>query len=258
MWQTHSQNGNLIYTHNRPANLTNPTIYNSTLLRLGARCSGIRFPGRIPCQTGPQTNHQVMHCTRIPPPLNPNPRRSNPCCGDVCSMCVLNAATHWAALGRHTIGRNRETELCEQCQLYEARRHPYGYSNCICHSLLSAGWLCWSCRHETHLQIKSRGITKRDLISQLHRRQGRKTLGPKRQQEPKAPCPGCARYFVDRGPQARHVEYCASCDGVVVKPILGPHYLPTTVIPLQPRRWSARIAEKYAAMPPLDFTPIRG
>ncbi len=255
MWQTHGPNGNLVYTHNRPANLTNPTIYNSTLLRLGARCSGLRLPGHIPCQTGPQTNHQVKHCTRIPPPLNPNPRQSYRCCGEVCSRCVLSAATHLAAPETQTMQRNRQTELCEQCQLYEARRHPYGYSNCTCPSLPGAGWLCWSCRHETNLQLTSRGNSKRVSIRRLHRdRQGRKTLGPTRQKaEPRLPCPGCARSFVDRRPQAPHVTYCASCDGIVVRPFLGPQYLPTTLMPSRPRRWSERIAENYAAMPPLDF-----
>ena len=259
VWQTHGLHGNLVYTHNRPANLTNSTTYNSTLVRLGARCNGLHLPGLIPCQTGPQTNLQVMHCTRIPPPLNPNPPQGPPCRGEVCSMCVLSAATHWAPLETLTISRNTRTELCEQCQLYEARRHPYGYSNCSC-PLPRAGWLCSSCRHGAVLQRIARGNRKRVLISQLHRdRQGRKTLGPSRQFASKLPCPGCARSFVDRRLQAPHVTYCMSCDGVVVQPSLGPSYLPTALMPVQPRKWSGRIAQKYAAMPPLDFkVPRRG
>lgn len=257
VWQTRDKKGKLTYTRDRPANPTNPTVYNSTLVWLGARCNGARFPGLIPCQTGPQTNIEVRYCTRIPPPLNANPPRGRPCCDEICTLCVINAANQWTASETLTIRRNREMKLCGQCQLYEARRHPYGYSGCNCRSLLRDGWMCWSCRHETFKQISNNGSRKRRLIEHLHRdRQGRKVSDLNRPRASTQLCPGCARYFRNRDPQVCHVTYCMSCDEVVVKPSLGPDYRPTRLMPVQPVRWSKRIAEKYATMPPLDFTPI--
>lgn len=257
MWATRDRNAKLIYTRVGPTNPTSPATHNSTLHWLGARCSGVRFPGRVRCRTGPLTNLKVSRCTRIPPPLNLYPLRDHPCCHDVCTLCVVNVANHWSAIQTEAVRLARRMRLCARCQLYEARRHPYGHSGCICRSLLRQGWMCWSCRHETIKQIKNKTNRQTALISNLHRdRQGRKISDPNRVRASNFLCPGCARSFVDDDRQVSHVTYCMSCNGVVVKPSLGPDYHPTTLMPVQPARWSLRIAAKYAAMSPLDFTPI--
>lgn len=257
MWATRDRNGNSIYTRDSPSNPASLATHNSTLRWLKARCNGARFPGRIPCQTGPLTNLKVSRCTRIPPPLNPNPPRDHPCCHDVCTLCVVNVANHWSPIQTQAVRLARRKRLCARCQLYEARRHPDGHAGCICRSLLREGWMCWSCRHETIKQIKQKTNRQMALISNLHRdRQGRKISDPNRAPASNALCPGCARSFVNSDRQVSHVTYCMSCNGVVVKPSLGPDYHPTTLMPVRSARWSLRIAAKYAAMPPLDFTPI--
>ena len=257
MWQTRNRKGELVYTRTKPANQAVPAVRNSTLHWLGARCSGEIFPGRISCQTGPHTNLQVKLCTRIPLPLNTAPSRAFPCCDDVCTLCVVSAANHFRPLENQAMRQAGQRSLCRHCQLYEARRHPLGYSGCICGSLLRNGWLCWSCRHETFKQVNNRRGSKLNFLSNLHRdRQGRKIVDPNRLPASTPLCPGCARSFVDRSPQVSHVTYCMSCDGIVVQPSLGSHYRPTGLMPVQAVRTSARIAARYAAMPPLDFTPI--
>lgn len=257
MWQTHDRHGNLIYTRNRPTNSTAPTT-RSTLRWLGARCNGERFPGRIPCQTDPLTSLQVKTCTGIPPPLNASPPRAYPCCGDVCTSCVSSVANHWSGLESQAIRKAHRTKLCRQCQLYEARRHPCGYSGCVCRSLLSDGWKCWSCRHETLRQVRNKSTRQWTLIREFHRdRQGRKISDPDRPPTSKPVCPGCARSFINRDLQISHVTYCMSCNGVIVKASVGPDYRPTELMPTRPVRWSARIAAKYATTPPLDFKAIK-
>ena len=257
LWHTRDSRGNLVYTRSKPVNQITHPVHNSTLRWLGVRCGGIRFPGRVPCHTGPLTNLQVKSCSRIRAPLDPNARRAFPCCEDVCKPCVVSAANHFCPVESQAIRQAHQRSLCRKCQLYEARRHPLGYSGCGCRSLLKDGWLCWSCRHEISKQINSRRIRKISLLSNLHRdRQGRKVVDPNRPSASKSLCPGCARSFVDQNPQVSHVTYCMLCDGVVVQPSLGAGFSPTELVPVRAARASERIAAKYAAMLPLDFTPI--
>lgn len=257
LWQTRDSRGNLVYTRTKPANQIAHPVHNSTLRWLGVTCGGRRFPGLVPCQTGPLTNLQVKRCTRIPAPLDPNPHRAFPCCEYVCTLCVVNAADQFRPVENQEMRQAHQRSLCQKCQLYEARRHPLGYSSCVCRSLLGGGCLCWSCRHEILKQINSKRIRKVSLLSNLHQdRQGRKIVDPNRPSASKPLCPGCACSFVNRNTQDSHVTYCMSCDGVVVQSSQGPNFRPTKLVPVRAARASERIAAKYAAMPPLDFTPI--
>ena len=257
LWLIRDRTGNLIYTRNRPGHQIVYAVHNSTLRWLGARCGGIRFPGLVPCQAGRYTHVQVKRCTHIPAPLDPHPPRALTCCDDVCVLCVVNAANQFRPVENQAIRQAHQGSLCQRCQLYEARRHPLGYSGCVCRSSLENGWLCWSCRQEIVKQINSKRIRKVSLLMNLHRdRQGRKIVDPNRPSATKSRCPGCARSFVNRNPQVSHVTYCMSCDGVEVKPSLGPDYHPTDLVPIRAARASERVAAEYAAMPPLDFTPI--
>lgn len=261
MWVTQGNSGNPTFSLTPPSNPAPPPIYNSTLNWIGTRCNGVRFrlraPQRSPCQTGPLTVHQIKRCRGIPAPLNPN-RAGLQCSGDICFRCVFNVANFWSGDETLRIRRGYQTKLCRHCQLHEARRHPHGYSSCVCRSLLGNRWLCFPCRHETKIQMGNKRVDHEHLLPFLHRdRQGRKirdTIGGRR---PNKPCPGCARTFVDRNTDLglNHVTYCSSCQGIIVKPMLGPRYQPTKLMPAPPTRWSERLAAKYAAMPPLDFTP---
>lgn len=261
MWITQGNHGNPTFSLTPPSNPAPAPLYNSTLNWIGTRCNGVRFqigsPHRSPCQTGPLTVRQIKRCRGVPAPLNPN-HNGLQCSGDVCIHCVNNVANFWNADETQAIRRGYRTRLCRQCQLHEARRHPYGYSSCICPSLLGNRWLCFPCRHETKMQMIVKRVNHEDMISSLHRdRQGRKVHDTIRLRRPNPPCPGCARTFVDRNGdhQLNHVTYCTSCRGVIVKPMLGPTFRPTNLMSTPPTRWSERLAAKYAAMPPLDFTP---
>lgn len=260
LWQVLDSSGNLVYTRNRPANHDVPPVHNSTLRWLGVRCGGKRFPGLVRCQTRCDTDLQVKLCTRIPAPLDRYPRRDFQCCILVCVLCVDNAANQKRPLENIAISQTHQRPLCQRCQLYEARRHPLGYSSCVCSSSSPDCWVCYSCRHEVLKQVYSRKSRRMQSLSKLHRdRQGRKIVDPNRPPASKPLCPGCARSFTigkSRDPEVSLVTYCMSCDGVVVKPSLGPDFQPTGLVPVQATKASARIAAKYAAMPPLDFTPI--
>lgn len=260
MWEMQDGDGNLFYTRNRPADPNAPPTRNSTLHWLGARCGGLRFPGLVACQAGPLTSVQVKRCTGIPPSLNPTtPRRMIPCSDDICNLCVVNAANQQLALVARTMLNAHQILLCRTCQLYEARRHPDGYSGCICPSLLQGGWMCWSCRDETRKQIGNKDSQQRDwVIKKLHRdRQGRKICDPNRPQRSKPLCPGCAaRSFTRPSVLGNHVTYCTSCRGVDVQPSRGPNFVPSRLMPVRPVRRSSRLAARDAEMPPLDFQPI--
>ena len=251
LWQTRDIVGNLFYSRNRPANATTLPTHNTTLRWLGGKCNGVLFPGQNPCQTGPL---QVNRCTGVPPPLNPSPPHRFACRRDVCTVCVTNARNYFRPAEAGIVRQTRQVKLCRRCQLYEARRHTNGYSGCNCQTMLRGRWMCWSCQHETRVQIYAKANNKATLIRNLHRnRQGEKTSDPSRRPRSKPVCPGCARYFVDQNPQPGHVMYCTSCNDVVVQPTSGANYQPTTLIPNQPARQSPRLAAKYAAMPPLDL-----
>lgn len=257
LWQTLDSRGNIVYTRNRPASPFMNSVHNSTLRWLGARCGGARFPGLVPCQTGTLTDIQVKFCTGIPAAMDRNRPRASSCCENVCVLCVVSAANQFRPVEDQEIRQAQQRSMCRQCQLYEARRHPFGYSGCVCRSLLDNGWLCWACRIGVIRRINTRRMGKVSLLSNLHRdRRGRKIVNPNRPSASKPLCPGCARSFVDQNPHRSHVTYCMSCDGVVVKPSRGPNYHPTELVPIRAARASKRIAAKYAAMPPLDFTPI--
>lgn len=258
MWMVPGNNGNPTFSLTPPANPAPPPVYNSTLNLIGSRCNGVRSP-QSPCQTGPLTIHQIKRCRGIPAPMNSN-HNGLQCIGDICFHCVTNVANYSNAAETLSLTRGYQTKLCRQCQLREARRHPHGYSNCICPSLLRRDrWLCFPCRYETKAQMRGKRVGHEHDIGFMHRdRQGRKVLDTKKfRRRGNLPCPGCARTFVDRNgnPDLNHVNYCSSCRGIVVKPMLGPTYQPTNLMPTQPTRSSARLAAKYAAMPPLDVRP---
>ena len=258
MWVIAGNHGNSTYSFTPPSNPAPSPVHNSTLQWIGKRCNGMRMPLLRPCQSGPLTVRQIKRCRGVPAPLNPSRRGRSACSGDVCFRCVISVANHSSSNETGRIRLGYETKLCGQCQLHEARRHPYGYSGCICRSMLGSRWMCFFCRHETKIQMGNKRVNQKHRISCLHRdRQGRKVLDSNRRRWTKLPCPGCARTFVDRNknPGPDHVTYCMSCDGVIVKPMLGPKYQPTNLMPTLPTRWSERLAAKYAAMPPLDFTP---
>ena len=267
MWEIVAANGDRSFTRTRPGRASIGGSHNTTLRLLGATCGGERLPGNIPCRTGPHDNVQVRNCTHVPLQLGSDPYpprghpRTFPCYVRVCAPCISNALAQQIASETNRIRENHRFRLCWRCQLYEARRHPDGHEGCVCHSLLSAGWMCFNCRKKTELKIVQRGHRKLRMLSELHRDgQGRKylvpdktLLNPTNLLSDELPCPGCARSFVDLDLETPHVEYCRSCDGIEVKPSMGPNYYPTKLVP-HPQRKSRRIAEKYAAMPPLDFS----
>ena len=256
MWTTYNSQGNLVYTLTPPSNPPPPPIRNSTLHWLGASCNGDSYPGATPCQRGPLANTQVKLCDRISAPLNHKPARRLPCSGNVCIHCVTNLANRWSPSEQQTIARAHRAQLCGQCQLHEAKRHPQGYSSCICPSMWHNRWICFQCRHQTRVQIEGKRVDQERLISNLHRdRQGRKILDSNRRRRARLPCPSCARSFVDRSLRPNHVTYCTGCSGIIVEPTLGPNFVPTNVMPIQPTRWSGRLAAKHAAMAPLNFAP---
>ena len=270
MWEIVAANGERSFTRTRPAGAAVGGSHNSTLELLARTCGGERLPGNIPCGTGPGDDVQVRNCTHFPIHLGADPYpprvypRTFPCYVRVCAHCISNALGSQIASETNRINGNRRVRLCWRCQLFEARRHPDGYSGCVCRTLLSAGWMCFNCRKKTEMKIVQRGHSKLRMLSRLHRDgQGRKYLAPNKDGRLLDPsrvspdllhCPGCARSFIDRGRQSPHVEYCTSCDGVEVKPSRGPGYNPTKLVPRPPQRKSQRITQKYAAMPPLDFS----
>ena len=271
MWETvAANNGERRFTRTRPAGAAVNGNHNSTLLLLGRPCGGERLPGNIPCGTGPRDRVVVRNCSHVPLQVGAEPYpprvypRAFPCYVRVCEGCISNALGFQIASETNRIQGNRRVRLCWRCQLYEARRHPDGYEGCVCRALLSEGWMCFNCRKKTEMKIVQRGHAKVRMLSELHRDgQGRKYLVPNRDAHlldpsgilpDELPCPGCARSFVDLDLQRPHVEYCTSCDGIEVKPSMGPNYYPTKLVPHPPKRRSQRIIKKYAAMPPLDFS----
>ncbi|KAM0794771.1 hypothetical protein BDR22DRAFT_672339 [Usnea florida] len=272
MWEVVEANSERRFTRTRPAGAAVGGSHNSTLRLLGRTCGGERLPGNIPCGTGPRDDVRVRNCTHVPVQLGADPYpprvypRTFPYYVRICEHCISNALGSQIASETNRINGNRRVRLCWRCQLFEARRHPDGYSGCVCRSLLNAGWMCFNCRKKTEIRIVQRGHAKLRMLSELHRDgQGRKYLAPKpnkdghlldpsRVSPDELPCPGCARSFVDSDLQTPHVEYCTSCDGVEVKPSRGPSFHPTKLVPRPPQRKSQRIIHKYAAMPSLDFS----
>lgn len=261
LWERQDGHGNLFYTRNRPADPNVLPSRNSTLHWLGTRCCSPRFIHFIAhalCRIDPRTNPVIKRCSLVPPRLNVNPPGRRPCCDHVCDLCFVSTVNRFLPLGLAHIRRAHGTDLCRRCQLHETRRHPLGYSGCVCPSLLQDGWMCYTCHLASH-GLMSRDILRKssDVIPYLHRdRRGRKFCAPSRPKRARSPCPGCARSFTDRSVLPNHVTYCKICGGVDVKPSWGPGFVPTKVMPVQPVRRSARIADRLARMPPLDFQPI--
>ena len=230
----------------------------STMHWLGARCYGRRFPSQSQCRTTPRNNVRIAYCTGIPPPLDPT-LRNHPCCRSVCRYCVISVQLHLNAPETALYRGSREAPLCRHCELFQVRRHPNGLNTCNCRSLLANGWKCWTCRGETVAQLQVKLAKRRGILEYTHRdRQGRMVHNPRRRRTRYPPCPGCGRSSSNgQLGLARSVAYCLLCDGLDVTPTHGPGWQPTVTIPVQPIRRSARIANRYAQQPDLDFTPAR-
>ena len=262
LWEVQDAQGRAFHT-TTPPHPNVPPVGNSTLHYLSPRCNGERFPGKTPCPTGPQTNVQIKYCTGVPPPLQGSPQfyAKFPCCRKYCANCVTSYATWQYGNESGTRDRAREVKLCNQCQLHEAKRHPLGASTCTCRSLLNQGWQCWACRTLTNRGINKGALRGKKRVSAYHRdRRGKKILALRKRPRAKMPCPGCARSFVDSAPGVinlpmTHVQYCASCDGIVVRPMMGANFKPTHLMPKAATRFSERLRKKYAAMPALNFQP---
>lgn len=117
-------------------------------------------------------------------------------------------------------------------------------------------------RGETFSQLYSiRKKAKWRLLHTHHDRQGRMVYDARLRPRRTFPCPGCGKIFGPKDPKKRSLvgisaRYCALCNGLKVKPTFGNPHQPTTLIPTQPRRRSARILANYQRQPDLDFTPI--
>ena len=235
-----------------------PWRVRSTMYWLGAQCYGRRFPSQNQCQITPQNYVRIAYCTGIPPPLDPN-LRNNPCCRSVCNYCVVSVQRYLNAQEIALYQGSREAPLCRHCELVQVRRHPNGLSTCNCRKLLADGWQCWTCRGETLAQLQLKLGNRRGILADTHRdRRGRMVHKPGRRRKRYPPCPGCGRSLTNDQPGlARSVGYCLLCGGLEVTPTHGAGWQPTVTIPVQPTRRSARIANRYAQEPDMDFTPVR-
>lgn len=253
-----------IIQHETPGGFPIQGIHNSTLLWLGRKCNGIRFPGRHPCPVTPLTEGEarnLFNCDGIPPPLDPASVKGK-CCGETCRTCKAHIAAH-VAPQMIAIRTDPATSapLCMPCTRQAVRRYPRGYRGCICMRLRN-GHRCWICDSDILKQLKERAVDALDILKHVHKdRQGRTSYRPSSPPLGMIPCPGCGRVHYNRNPNTVAADtvaaYCLACNGITTQATIGRRRIANSVVPGRPTRRSQRIFERMNREPTIGLAIIQ-
>ena len=244
--------------HETPGGFAILGIHNSTLLWLGRKCNGERFPGG-PCPLTPLTEGEawkLSDCDGTPPPLDPASVNGE-CCGETCRDCKRNIAAHVAP--RMVALRTdpaTSAALCIHCTRQAVRRYPYGYKGCIC-IRLRRGHRCWVCDFDIYAQLRDRSVKALDILTHVHKnRQGRIIYRPSSPPRRMVPCPSCGRVHYNRNPNPV-VTYCLACNGLNVVATVGMHAIANSVVTGRPTRRSERILNRMDREPTIGLDIIQ-
>ena len=245
--------------HATPSGFPILGIHNSTLLWLGRKCNGTRFPGGNPCPLTPLTEgeaHKLHNCDGTPPPLDPASVNGE-CCGETCVDCRNNIDAHVAQqIMALRTDPATSAALCMHCTRQAARRHPYGHRGCICMHL-RRGHRCWFCEFDIYTQLRGRAVDALEILTHVHRdQQGRVLHRPKKPPLRMVPCPGCGRVHYNRNPNPV-AAYCLACNGLNVAATIGRHKIANTVVPGRPTRRSERIRNRMDREPTIGLAIIQ-
>lgn len=245
--------------HGTPGGFPILGIHNSTLLWLGRKCNGTRFPGAAPCHLTPLTEGEgwkLFDCDGTPPPLDPASVNGD-CCGETCTDCKDNVTPYVVA--RMVVLRTHpatSAALCMHCTRQAVRRYPYGYGGCICMGL-RRGHRCWVCDYDIYAQLRKRAVDALEILTHVHRnRQGRIFHRPDKPRLRMVPCPGCGRVHYNRN-QNFVATYCLSCNGLNVAATIGTHRIANSVVPGRPTRRSERIRNRMAREPTIGLDVVQ-
>ena len=238
-------------------------------------CNGRRPRGPYPddavhpCNTLARHNVQYRDCvqlrglmvTALDPPN---------CRGHICQVCV-NATATACQTRENTIfaPRARRMPLCKSCQLYEACRHPDGFSSCDCAWNLSrlpnSQWKCIDCRYTALHNTLAQRLQTHDwywMISNT-RRHGFTFQSCIGRDDNFLPCPGCGKKLPDTyidgkdylPPDRRSntITFCELCTGIEVVATAEGNWQASTLAPDGPRRYTPRVREMNAQKPALSF-----
>ena len=245
--------------HEVPGGFPIHSVHNSTLLWLGRKCNGTRFPGGVPCPLTPLKEGEgwkLYDCDGTPPPLDPASVHGE-CCGETCVDCKRNIAAHVAPrIVALRTDPATSAALCMQCTRQAARRYPDGYSGCIC-MRLRHGHRCWVCDFDIYAQLNDRAVDALEILAHVHKnRQGRIFHRPDGPPLRMVPCPGCGGVHYNRNPNPV-AAYCLSCNGLNVTATIGMHSIANSVVPGRPTRRSERIRNRMTKEPTIGLDIIQ-
>ncbi len=236
-------------------------------------CNGRRPQGPYPsvavrsCDTLARHNVQHRDCDKLRGLMLTALTPPN-CCGHICQSCV--DATGNACQDReNAIFASRQMPLCKSCQLYEASRHPDGFSSCDCDWNLSRSqssqWKCLDCRRTA----LNNAIAQRDQTNDWYwmicntRLHGLTFKSCADRDMDFLACPGCGKkvpdaYAEDKDylPPSRRsntVTFCELCTGIEVVATTGPNWQASKLAPDGPRRYTRRVRAMNAQKPALSF-----
>lgn len=236
-------------------------------------CNGRRPQGPYPnvathpCNT--LARHHVQHgnCVGLRG-LMVTARDPPNCCGHICQACV-NATANACQNEENDIFAARRMPLCKNCQLYEASRHPDGFSSCDCAWNLSRSpnsqWKCLDCRYDALNNAFGQSDQTNDWYFMIKntRRHGFTFESCADRDDEFDPCPGCGKKLPDDyingkdylpgNRRANTVTFCELCTGIEVVATAELNWQRSTLAPSGPRRYTPRVREMNAQKPALSF-----
>jgi len=236
-------------------------------------CNGRRPQGPYPnaatrsCDTLARHNAQHRNCDKLRGLMVTALTPPN-CCGHVCQGCV-NATDNACQNRENAIFAARQMPLCKSCQLYEACRHPDGFSSCDCDWNLSRSpnsqWKCIECRYTA----LNNAIEQRDRTNDWYfmicstRRHGFTFQSCADRDMDFLVCPGCGKKVPDAcaddkdypppNRRSNTVTFCELCTGIEVVATTGPNWQASKLAPDGPRRYTPRVRAMNAQKPALSF-----
>ena len=250
--------------HATPGGFPIQGIHNSTLLWLGRKCNGIRFPGRHPCPVTPLTEGEgrnLFNCDGIPPPLDPASVTGR-CYGETCLTCKRQSASQVAPqIIAIRTGQATSAPLCMHCTEQAVRRYPQGHRGCIC-MRLRIGHRCHVCNTDIATQLTQRATDALAVLKHVHKgRQGRISYRPRSPPLRMVPCPGCGGVHYNRNPNAvaagRVAAYCLACNGITTQATIGERKIANSVVSARITRRSQRIVERMQREPTIGLAIIQ-
>ena len=250
--------------HETPGGFPILGIHNSTLLWLGRKCNGIRFPGRHPCPVTPLTEGEarnLFNCDGIPPPLDAASVKGR-CCGETCRTCKVHIAAQVAPqiIAMRTNAAT-SAPLCIHCTRQAVRRYPRGHRGCICMRLRN-GHRCHVCDTDILTQLQQRAADALAILKHVHKsRQGGISYRPRSPPLGMVPCPGCGGVHYNRNPNAvaagRVAAYCLACNGITTQATIGSRKIANNVVSARITRRSQRIVERMQREPTIGLAIIQ-